>query len=254
MNSRSGHERRALLAAGSATGSVKTADLLGMELPVPPLAHSQRLGRVLAQIEEGTHRAETSAESTWWTTADLRVRNDWALTLATPRPELLDDGEPLSSFIRELAPSRSTRKAEVAEELPGTLPVVDVSALAGKPTRRWVEPGSAGATIIAPGDLLVAGVGDHSYATIAQRQGVADPHVFVLRLLDESQGPALAHYLNGREGQATRQILLRGATVPSLRRADVERFPVPPEALDYDGDIEPVVPLAEQLEQVLWTT
>ncbi|MGW1803275.1 hypothetical protein ACWCQN_47720 [Streptomyces sp. NPDC001984] len=254
LNSRSGCARRALLAAGSTTGAVKASDLLDMTLPVPPLAHAQSLRQALAQIEERTHRAEAPAESTWWATADLRVRNDWAVTLATPRPGLLDDGEPLGSFIRELARSRSTRKAEVSEEVPGTLPVVDVSSLAGKPPRRWVEPETSGATVIAPGDLLIAGLGDYSYATVAQRPGVADQHVFVLRLLDQAQGPALAHYLNGREGQATRRILLRGSTVPSVKRADIERFPIPREALDYDGDAEPDVPLAEQLEQVLWTS
>ncbi|WP_405476560.1 hypothetical protein [Streptomyces sp. NBC_00009] len=254
LNSQSGRARRALLAAGSPTGAVKTSDLLDITLPMPPLAHTQRLHQDLAQIEERTHRAEAPAESTWWTTADLRVRNDWAITLATPNPRLLDNGEPLSSFIRELARSRSTRNAESLEELPGTLPVVDVSTLAGKPPRRWVEPKTTGATVIAPGDLLIAGLGEYSYATVAQRPGVADPHVFVLRLLDQSQGPALAHYLNGREGQAIRRILLRGSTVQSVKRADIERFPIPREALDYDGDAEPDVPLAEQLEQVLWTS
>ncbi|MET9966039.1 hypothetical protein ABZZ80_09055 [Streptomyces sp. NPDC006356] len=254
LNSRTGHARRALLAAGSPTGAVKASDLLDMELPVPPLADTRRLGEVLAGIEKRTHRAEASAESTWWRTADLRLRNDWAILLSTPRPELLEDGEPLGSFISELARSRSTRDAEVPEPLPDTVPVVDVSALAGKPIRRWVDPAAAGTAVIAPGDLLVAGLGDYAYATVAQHPGVADPHVFVLRLLDPTQGPALAHYLNGREGQATRRILLRGVTVPSLRRPDVERFPVPREALDFDGDIEPAVPLADQLEQVLWTT
>ncbi|MGQ5650656.1 hypothetical protein [Streptomyces lannensis] len=166
----------------------------------------------------------------------------------------MDDGEPLGSFVRELARSRSTRKAEVSEEMPGTLPVVDVSFLAGKPPRRWVEPQASRATVIVPGDLLIAGLGDYSYATVAQRPGVADPHVFVLRLLDQAQGPALAHYLNGREGQATRRILLHGSTVPSVKRADIERFPIPREALGFDGDAEPDVALAEQLEQVLWTS
>ncbi|MEH0513395.1 hypothetical protein QBC31_22230 [Streptomyces sp. B21-079] len=254
LNSHSGRARRALLAAESPTGTVKTSDLLDMTLPVPPLAHALRLRQELAQIEDRTHRAEAPAESTWWTTADLRVRNDWAITLATPSPSLLDDGEPLSSFIRELAPSRSTRKAELLEELPGSLPVVDVSTLAGKPPRRWVEPKTTRATVIAPGDLLIAGLGDYSYATVARSPGVADPHVFVLRLFDQALGLALAHYLNGREGQATRRILLRGSTVQSVKRADIERFPIPREALDYDGDAEPDVPLAEQLEQVLWTS
>ncbi|MER6259065.1 hypothetical protein ABT203_05610 [Streptomyces sp900105245] len=253
LNTQTGQARRTLLAAGSTTPVVKTSDLLDMELPIPPIADIQNLYRALAQIEARTHREEESAESTWWTMADLRVRNDWAIMLATPRPELLEAGEPLGSFAWELARSRSTRKVEVPEELPGTLPVVDVSALAGKPIRRWVDPATVGATLINPGDLLVASVGDYSYATVAQRPGVADPHVFVLRLHDQPQGPALAHYLNGREGQATRRILLRGVTVPSLRRSDIERFPIPREALHCKGDIEPHVPLAEQLEQVLWT-
>ncbi|MFE5879600.1 restriction endonuclease subunit S domain-containing protein [Streptomyces hydrogenans] len=254
LNSRTGLARKGFLAAGSTTPVVKTSDLLGMELPIPPPADIHRLTPILAQIEARTHRAEEPAASTWWTTADLRVRNDWAITLATPNPELLEAGEPLDSFVQELTRGQSTRDVEIQQELPGYLPVVDVSALAGKPIRRWVAPETARVAVIAPGDLLVANVGEFSYATVAQRSGVADPHVFVLRLLDQSQGPALAHHLNGREGMATRRILLRGATVPSLRRSDIERFPIPQQALEYEGDIEPVVPLAEQLEQVLWTT
>ncbi|MFJ7986458.1 hypothetical protein [Streptomyces sp. NPDC096351] len=257
LNSRTGLARKGFLAAGSTTPVVKTSDLLGMEMPMPPAADIQRLNPILAQIEARTHRAEEPAESTWWTTADLRVRNDWAITLATPNPELLEAGEPLGSFVQELTRGRSTRGVEIQEELPGCLPVVDVSALAGKPIRRWVAPETAEtvrATAITPGDLLVANVGEYSYATVAQHSGVADPHVFVLRLLDQSQGRVLAHHLNGREGMAIRRILLRGATVPSLRRSDIERFPIPQQALEYEGDIEPVVPLAEQLEQVLWTT
>ncbi|MFE5025043.1 hypothetical protein ACFRAO_17310 [Streptomyces sp. NPDC056656] len=232
---------------------MKTPDLLEMAVPLPPLAEVQRLDRVLASIEAGTHREEEPSESTWWVVADLRRRDDWGIMLATPRPELLEDGEPLGSFVREMKPSRSTRGFEVPTELQGTLPVVDVSALGGRPTRRWAAPQSTTVTLIAPGNLLIARVGEYSYATVAQRPAVADPGIFVLRLHDQSQGPALAHFLNGREGQTRRRMFLRGVTVPSLRRTDIERFPIPAEALDFEGDVEPDVGLADQLERVLWT-
>lgn len=48
-------------------------------------------------------------------------------------------------------------------------------------------------------------------------------------------------------------MFLRGVTVPSLRRTDIERFPIPAEALEFEGDVEPDVGLADQLEHVLWT-
>ncbi|MFD5469891.1 hypothetical protein [Streptomyces sp. NPDC127105] len=253
LNSRAAQARRASLATGTTMASVKTPDLLEMGVPLPPLVEVQRLDRVLASIEVGTHREEEPSESTWWVTADLRRRVDWGIMLATPRPELLEDGEPLGSFVREMKPSRSTRSFEVPTELPGTLPVVDVSALGGRPTRRWAAPQFTTVTLIAPGDLLIARVGEYSYATVAQRPAVADPGIFVLRLHDQSQGPALAHFLNGREGQTRRRMFLRGVTVPSLRRTDIERFPIPAEALEFEGDVEPDVGLADQLEQVLWT-
>ncbi|MFC8421280.1 hypothetical protein ACFUN7_10415 [Streptomyces sp. NPDC057236] len=227
--------------------SVKMPDLLETGVPLPPLLEVQRLDGVPASIEAGTHREEEPSESTWWVTADLRLRDDWGIMLATPRPELLEDGEPLGSFVREMKPSRSTRGFEVPTALPGTLPVVDVSVLGGRPTRRWAAPRSTTVTLITPGDLLISRVGEYSYATVTH----ADPGVFVLQPHDQSQGPALTHFLNGREGQTRRRMFLQGMTVPSLRRADIERFPIPAEALEFEGDVDPDVGLADQLEQVL---
>lgn len=254
LNTRAGQTHRALLATGTAAPSVKARDLLDMGVPVPSLSEVRRLDRVLASIEAHTHREEEPSESTWWVRADLRSRDDWGLMLATPLPELLADGEPLGSFVEEMKLARSTRDVEVSTELPGMLPVVDVGVLRGRPTRRWVAPESPAITLVRPGDLLVASVGDFSYATVAQRPAVAGSGLFVLRLRDQSRGPALVHYLNGREGRARRRMFLQGVTILSLRKTDLERFPIPAGALEFDGHTEPDTGLADQLEHVLWTS
>jgi hypothetical protein len=253
LNTRAGRARRASLATGTTVPSVKTQDLLDMDVPLPPLAEILRLDKALASIEAHTHLEEEPSESTWWATADLRRGYDWGIMLATPRPELLTDGEPLGSFVQAVKPSRSTRHVEVPTELPGTLPVLDVGALGGQPTRRWVAADFTSATRVDAGDLLIARVGEYSYATVAQRPAVADPGILVLRLRDRSRGPALAHFLNGREGRAKRRMFLMGAVIPSLRWTDLARIPIPAEALEFDGDVEPDVALADQLERVLWT-
>jgi hypothetical protein len=74
----------------------------------------------------------------------------------------------------------------------------------------------------------------------------------VLRLRDPQRGPAVAHYLNGQTGYGLRQVLLTGDFIPGMKKDNLVRLPVPPEALEYARAAEPLVPLDAQLEQALW--
>jgi hypothetical protein len=79
-----------------------------------------------------------------------------------------------------------------------------------------------------------------------------DRNLFVLRLRDQELGPAVAHYLNGKTGYGLRQVLLTGDFILGMRKDNLARLPVPPQALDYTDTAEPLVPLDVQLEHALW--
>jgi hypothetical protein len=104
-----------------------------------------------------------------------------------------------------------------------------------------------------PGDVFVAAVGARPHAVAAIATTAGDRNVFVLRLHDPQQGPAIARYLNGQTGYGLRQILLTGAYIPGMRKENLARLPIPPEALAYTGSAEPPVPLDLQLERALWS-
>lgn len=219
---------------------------------MPTLAERRDLLTRIADIEQTTHLEEEEPPQTWWHVADLQEVT-WHVALATPDPSPLQDGTPLEMLCGEISRGRDTRRNALAEAAPEYLPVADVSVLGGKPPRRWVPASDTSSIVARPGDLLVAGLGNYAYATVASKDSIADQHVYVLRLRDVARGPAIAAYLNSQRGYSVRQMLLTGTTVPSLRGADLARIPIPEEALRAPVQPKtPPVPLARRLENVLW--
>lgn len=251
LNSRSGLELRRRLAAGSTALLLAPGDLLDIAVPLPTLALHHHLTEALQREAESTQFEEEEALETWWRSADLRG-SEWRFMLASPRPDLLHEGIPLKDYCGEIAKGRPIRDVAVEAEEAGFLPVADIRMLSGNPPRRWVPATAEGLTHVHPGDLCVAAPGERPHATVVQTEAVVDPNVYVLRLRNPALGPALAQYLNGREGFALRRMLISGAFIPNLRRGDLENLPVRPEALDQSAPDVPVIPLADRLERLLW--
>jgi hypothetical protein len=251
LNCRSGRELRRSLSSGSAAMTLSPADLLDLQVPMPPLAQHYPLVAALRDVEATTHIPEDEAVESWWRTSDLRGA-EWRFILASPEPELLRVGTPLRDFCGEIAKGRPIRDVARESEEVGFVPVVDIRMLSGTPARRWVPAGGDGLTPVSPGDLCVAAVGERSHAAVIHMQAVVDPNVYVLRLRNPGQGPALARYLNGQEGFALRKMLISGAFIPNLRRRDLERLPVREEALRPIESEMHVAPLADRLERLLW--
>lgn len=253
LNCRSGIELRRSVSVGAASMVLSPGDLLDLPMPTPPLAAQSALMAGLHEVQEATNFPEEEAPETWWRIADLR-ESEWRLMLASPRPELLRDGTPLREYCGEIAKGRPIRDVASESEEIGFLPVVDIGTLSGNPARRWVPVTAERLTRVHPGDLGVAAVGERPHAAVVDVEAVADPNVYVLRLRDPSLGPSLMRYLNGREGYALRRMLISGASIPSLRRGDLEQLPVREEALDRLEPEISMASLADRLEQVLWSS
>lgn len=253
LNCRSGIELRRSVSVGAASMLLSTGDLLDLPVPMPPLVAQSALMAGLHEAQAATRVPEDEAPETWWRIADLRA-SEWRLMLASPRPELLQDGTPLRDYCGEIARGRPVRDFASESEEIGFLPVVDIGTLSGNPSRRWVPATADRLTRVHPGDLCVAAVGERPHAAVVDADAVADPNVYVLRLRDPSLGPALMRYLNGREGYAFRRMLISGAAMPSLRRRDLEQLPVRKHAFDSPEAETPVASLADRLEQVLWSS
>jgi hypothetical protein len=131
--------------------------------------------------------------------------------------------------------------------------VTDIDSIDGKPVRRWVSPIETKQVVANPGDVFVAAVGARPHAALANENTAVDRNLFLLRLRNVSQGPGLVQFLNGQTGYGLRKIVLSGTTVPSLGMQALSRLPVPEEDLQSPNEPGPRVPLADELERVLWT-
>ena len=251
LNSRSGIELRGRLSVGSATLRLTADELLGMTVPLPAPIKMDALIAALQNEAATTHLEEEEAPETWWRTTDLRG-SEWRFMLASPRPELLRDGTPLKDYCAEITKGRTIRDIAVTSDELGFLPVVDIRMLSGHPPRRWVPATAERVTRVNPEEVCVAAVGERPHATVVETEAVADPNVYVLRLRAPSSGPALARYLNGREGFALRRMLISAGFIPNLRKGDLESLPVRPEALDRSVPDMPLIALADRLERLLW--
>lgn len=251
LNSRSGFGLRKSLAASSTALLLSSADLLDIAVPLPTPGKQHELLETLQSEAATTHIEEEEAPETWWRTADLRG-SEWRFMLASPRPELLHEGTPLKNYCGAIVKGRPARDIAVEAYEVGFLPVVDIRMLSGNPPRRWVPVTAERVTAVHPGDLCVAAPGERSHATVVQTESVADLSVYVLRLREPRQGPALAQYLNGQEGFALRRMLISGAVIPSLRLEDLKSFPVRPSVLEHPVQDPRVISLADRLERLLW--
>lgn len=252
LNCDSGLRLRSHLSTGLGS-AVDARNLLDATIPIPSSGDLAALTPAIAAIEATTRRDEHEPIETWWSTADLRTL-EWRIALATPDPERLESGPPLREYCSAIIRGRNTRPFSLDSEEPGYLPVLDVSTLGGKPPRRWLPVEADNQTVAQPGHLVVAGLGKFAYATVVTRPAVIDRHVFLLQLNDDTLGPAIAGFLNSRDGYALRQIFLRGSTVPSISNSDIGKIPIPHGLLEQfvDNDAAPIFPLSQRLERALW--
>lgn len=252
LNSQHGREARAH-AAGMKHGLCRSSlALLDVEIPWPTREEADELDSRIARVELATRRPEETPAETWWRVTDLSAEG-WHVALAIPGPERVDAGVPLGVLCQEIVSGRLERQLVESEPLPGLRPVADIGSLSGKGTSRWADPEAKGAAIVEPGDVLVASVGNRPYATVATAPAVLHENVVALRLVNPSLGPAIARYLNGQGGFGFRQAYLTGSTVPHLNKTNLRKIPVAHSALAPSRPVEPLVPLAQQLEQLLWT-
>lgn len=240
---------RSTMTESLSTHRPRLGDLL---LPWPEDGVRARLGVVIAAIESKTHRETDEAAETWWSAADLR-QLEWRTALATPEPERPLDGTPLEELSREIKVGRPfDRTAAVAEPSEGLLPVVNGGVLAGRPITRWLAETEV-SSIIEPGDVLVAAVGDRANARIAEQRSIIDSGVYRIRVLERVPAAPIVAFLNGQTGYGLRKLVLTGSVIPRVSLKDLKQLRVPDTILD-GGDVDgPLKPLAEQLELVLWT-
>lgn len=249
LNSTSGHDLRHRSSLGSFHPGVPHAQILDIEIPVPPLTIQREIGISLRSIESTTHiNDEEEAPPTWWRIADLRG-SEWRLQLANPTPDLLNDGPPLSTYAEKIELGRVLR-GEVTDVPDAGLPVIDGAALSGKPIRRWLRGFTHPTVIAEAGDVLVAAIGVRARATVVTGDAAVDRSAIRIRLKEPRHAEAVARYLNGTAGYAYRQMSTSLATIPRVSVADLSRMPLPSEALR--GTASPTISLAERLEQTLW--
>src|SRR5690606_19326981 len=107
---------------GPANSRVRVLDL---HVPVPPRYVLDVVEPRLRSLIDASIGEEEEAATSWWRAADLRGK-EWRFALATPRPELLEAGVPLETFVRELrVGSHSARSMYHPRPAPGNLPVAD---------------------------------------------------------------------------------------------------------------------------------
>lgn len=253
LNSESGQFARSLAGAG-VSPSTLSAGLRYLRVPVPsaPSSYDDELNAVHAT----TRIAEDEGRTTWWSTADLR-EFDWRTALATPRPEILNEGVPLGELCENILRGRRVHAQELSPHFrAGNTPVADIAFLRGKGAKKWVSDDVLAASRAQPGDVLVSAVGRFPYAVVADSHVVVDQNVYLLRVSQPGQAHAVARYLNGTEGFGLRQILLSGPVIPSLNKRDLERLPVSMAQLRRlaRADEDPAdKPLSRRLEMLLWT-
>lgn len=253
LNSRSGRSSRRFFTGGVMASSATRSRLLNLEIPWPSAREIARRQHHLVDIETQTHRPEEEGSGTWWRTVDLR-KWDWNLALAAPNLEVFNTGLPLKTLCREIIRGRPAPREAVREKpTDGFIPITDIGVIGGKPVHRWVSPTVANQIIATPDDVFVAAVGNRPHAALATEDSAVDRNLFLLRLHDPSHAAALVQYLNGQTGYGMRRILLSGTVIPGLRKEALASLPVPEEVLRSSPDPTLLIPLAEQLEQALWS-
>lgn len=241
--------RRAFLTDSLSERRARTGDVA---IPWPHGETRARMVSALAAVESQSRGHEDDAVATWWTTADLR-RIEWKIALATPEPARLFDGVPLADLAIEIKLGKSfDRNATITAPADGALPVMNGSALAGRPITRWMieTPTSSVAEV---GDLLIAVIGERANAKVVEMRSIIDSSVYRVRLAESHLTEAVAAFLNGQDGYGLRSILLFGNVIPRVSMKDLRKMPIPESVLRRDAPDGPLEPLAVQLERMLWT-
>lgn len=122
------------------------------------------------------------------------------------------------------------------------------------PPKHRTEPSDA-TPDVQPGDVLIARTGPRRYVRVAPVEGFADRHIFVFKPRSPHIGEAVARYLRSPAGQERLEARSFGSTIGQLHKQDLAEMGVPVEILsDPDGGTpEPQLPLADRLEERLWT-
>lgn len=221
-------------------------------IPWPDEVTRQGATAFLATVESGTERQTEDAAETWWSVADLR-EVEWRAALATPEPAQLLSGTSLEDLGLEVSAGRPfDRTAVLTTPTEGALPLVNGGVLAGRPVTRWLVK-DAKSSVAEPGDVLVAAVGDRPHARVAEQRAIIDSDVYRLRVPVGLPPERVTSYLNGQVGHGLRRLLLSGSVIPRVSLRDLKQLRVPDGSLDEGRAGGPLKPLAEQLEQVLWT-
>jgi len=251
LNSRSGQKLRGAMAAGGSIPRLNRTDIEALEVPLPPLSVQHEMQPQLAELEATTMAADEEP-ATWWRIADLRG-TDWRFETTLRDSDVLNRGVPLETLCHEIVQGKTSLKA--ASEVPrdGYLPVIDIAVLHGGAPTRWVPSDDDKLVVAAAGDVLVPVVGERAHALVASESAAVHENVYALRLHDPSLGTALAQFLRSTEGFRLRQILLSGAVIPRMRKADLGRTPIPSWVLTSPmPEPPPVESLADRLERILW--
>lgn len=107
-----------------------------------------------------------------------------------------------------------------------------------------------------PGDIVVVEVGLRGRVSVSEEECLAGQGVLVIRANEPALAPALAAYLSSESAQELRASFVQGLT-PRLPPALLRQFPVPENVLSSVAVTTPKpvapLPLAERLEQLLWS-
>lgn len=248
-STRGGVLRRSLSVA--MTGRLPTGGLLGALVPSPPPSADPRYAQI-AELHSLTRVSAVSEGRSWWRVTTLPADGQWHRHLATPTPEVFDDGTPLG----ELGIIVAGRNPQPAFEQPrpGLLPVLNGRSVDGQNVTRWADR-EAG-PLAEAGDVAIVEVGHRGRAAVVAAPALAGTGVLLLKLRDRRFADALAAYLRSEPAQALRATLITGV-IPRLTRSTLAQLPVPDDVLRSpvqagrpQGHVQP---LSEQLEQLLWT-
>jgi len=124
LNSSAGMAARARLVEASGLSKLPLSRLLELPIPLSPPTWAELRVRVL-ELEQRAARTRPKAEvgQSWWRTARLRYRQRWGLVLATPRPDLLEQGTPLRELAERIRVGRRIQKS-LDIHRPGWLPAL----------------------------------------------------------------------------------------------------------------------------------
>lgn len=257
LNSTSGVQARSDAIAGLGGASRTRAALLSLTVPTPPFMFDSA---AFSAIEDHTHVVnpfEADNGGSWWRTANL-VDYEWRFVLATPTPEIVITGIPLADLATVERGVTPPREFCTDIPIPGANPLMTHSALSGRPPRTWIKPNAPHTVTANAGDIVLSGVADQPHAQVAPGPILIDRNLFLVRPNLPERGRTMAAYFNSQAGLGVRAILQTGTTARTLALRDLQRFPIPEQALESTElahraeDLENV-DLAAKLENLLWS-